>query len=229
MKSIFLLLVVIGLFIVPIVASASATQVIVITASPLLGNECVTNFGMSVDLPDELILTWTTASLSNGTKIVLDYGEWPTGCNDGTLVYEGNGSSATFIVDPDGFDDGVFVKAFAMVGNECSNCYASGSAISTGEAGSGVGNITIDTGGIDDMADYIKTTLILAIPFLLGILGAVRHSITGYVAGIIGFGISLPYVNDHVGIYLVAPMVAVIVGLGLGLVRDAWEQDLEVF
>lgn len=226
MKSIILVLTILGLLVMPLwipskgIARASTSQVVVITASPLMGNECVTNFGMSVDLPDELILTWTPASLSNGTKIVLDYGEWPTSCNDGTLVYEGNGSSTTFVVDPDGFDDGIFIKAFAMIGNECSNCYASGSAIATGEAGSGIGNVTITTPGLTDLADYFRTGLIIIFPLFFAGIGiyAWRHDggLVLYLVSIIGLGLSLGTLNQEFGIAAAGPVFMLMMGL-LGL------------
>ncbi|MBV6343435.1 hypothetical protein [Candidatus Magnetobacterium casense] len=223
---------IVGMYLlIPVVSLAATAQVIVITASPIQGNECVTDLGMEFTLPDEVSFWWTPAQTGNGTKIVMTVGDWPQDCEDGLVVYEGNETTTSQTIDTDDLVIGLYYHVYNITeGGNCSTCYATGSVIASDSIDTGgAGNVTINTAGLDDMADIMRTGLIFGTLFILGIVGAVRHSLTGYLGGIIGLSLSLAYMQDQIGMYLVIPMIVIILGLGLALVRDAWTQGVEIF
>lgn len=204
-------------------------QIVVVTADFIGGgNECASNYEIVIVLPDQVQMTWTPAIEGNGTKIIATYGDDPDDCNDGITVYLGNGSSTTHVVDPDAFAVGIYYRVYTLLeGGNCSSCFASGTVISQLlETGAGS---TIDMTGVDSgllaIADYIKTGLMLAFPFLLGLVGGIRHSLTGYLAGIIGFSIALATFHDNFGLAITAPAGLIIFGLGAALVYDVWWGD----
>ncbi len=234
MVRILAVLLIVGIYLfIPAMSFAATAQVIVITASPLLGNECVTDLGMEFSLPDEVSFWWTPATVTTGTKIVLTVGDWPQDCEDGMVVYEGNGSSTTQNIDTDDLVIGLYYHVYnlAMDGN-CSACYATGSVIASDAIDTGVGgNVTLASSGLDDMADLMRMGLVLGFGVFFSLIGVLRASITGYIAGIIALILSTVYVWDaeNIGVYIGVPIVIIIVGLMGSAIRNAWGEGLRVF
>jgi hypothetical protein len=118
----------------PITAFASSSELVVITASPFLGNgTCVYDFTIVVVSDYEIQFNWTPGN-GTGTYIVGAYGRWPTSATDGFEVYNGNATSATHWVNTEFIGVNVYYKAYNDLGNGTyAACYASGSI--TGGAG----------------------------------------------------------------------------------------------
>jgi hypothetical protein len=236
MVRILVVALVLMLWLVPVVAQASSTADIVVSVTAAIGNQCVTNFAISVlyvETPPvyHVQLSWTAAPGGNGTIIVANVGGWPSDCTDG-VIYEGNGTSTTHVItNLDDLVSGIYYRVYSLVGDSCSSCYASGSVIASGnEAPSqgSTGNVTINTQGLDDMAGLMRVGFILAFPAIIGIIGAFRHSLGAYLVGIVGMGVSLSYVNDELGIYLAMPVVILIAALLFGAILDAWHERLVI-
>lgn len=75
----------------------------------------------------------------------------------------------------------------------------------------------------------MQIILIIGIPFLLGIIGVKRSSITGYIAGVVGLSLALSMVWDSIGASLGIPLVLVILGFMLSAMRNAWGEGLRIF
>jgi hypothetical protein len=229
-------LVIVGLYLlVPAISLAATSQVIVITASPLIGNECVSNFDISVTMPVGglgyyMHLTWTPAPAGNGTRVLYNVGEYPADCEDG-IIYEGNDTSTIHVViDSDDLVAGLYYRVYSLIDGNCSSCYATGSVIaSVTEGTTPTGNVTLDTSGLDDMADLMRVGLILGFPILFGLIGVLRASLTGYVIGVVGLCLATTYIWDGVGTMLGIPMLLVIFGLLMSAMRNALSEGLRIF
>ena len=218
---------IVGMYLaIPAASLAATAQIIVITASPVIGTYCVTDLGMEFTLPDEVSLWWTPAEEGNGTKIVMTVGDWPSDCEDGLTVYEGNGTSTTQTIDTDDLTIGLYYHVYNLSGGNCSSCYATGSVIASDSIETGGGNVTINTEGLTEIADTMKLGIIFGFPVLLGLIGAKRHSLTLYLCGLFGLGISLSLVGSSLGSAVTIPMFILIVGLLGATVRDAVNRDL---
>ncbi len=213
-------------------AYAETTEIVVVTADFALGgNECVSNYGITVVLPDQVQMTWTPAPEGNGTKIIVTYGDEPNNCNDGITVYEGNGSSTTHVVDPDAFAVGVYYRVYTLLeeGN-CSSCFSSGMIISQ-ILETGGGDVSIDMSGLHSLTDLGYVGLVLVFGVFFSLVGVLRASITGYVAGVIALILSTVFVWDteNIGVYLGIPLIIIIIGLMGSAVRNAWTEGLRIF
>ena len=220
-----LALIIIGMnLVIPITAFASSVELVVVTASPYIGNECVQDFSVVVISDYETQLDWIPG---NGTSTLIKgaYGRWPAGVEDGFEVYSGNGSHVSHWLNVDIrilSDLGLYYKVWTDLGNGTySACYASGSV--TG--GEGMAEIGANLGAL---VDYLKLALIFGFPLVLGLIGAKRHSLTLYLCGVIGLGISLSMVGSSLGSAVTIPMFILIVGLLGATVRDAVNRDINI-
>ena len=140
-----LVLLIVGMYLfIPITAFASDTQLVVITASPFLGNgTCVYDFTVVVISDYEIQLDWIPGN-GTGTYIVGAYGRWPVDATDGFVVYNGSGNHTSHWLDVDIrilSDLGLYYKAYNDLGGGVySPCFASGSV--TG----GTGMTVLSTG-----------------------------------------------------------------------------------
>ena len=233
MFRILAVMLIVGMYLViPVASFASTVQVIVITASPIQGNECVTDLGMEFTLPDEVSFWWTPATEGNGTKIVMTVGDWPSDCLDGLVVYEGNETTASQTIDTDDLVIGLYYHVYNLQedGN-CSSCYATGSVIASDSMDTGgVGNVTIDTTGLSDMADLLKLGLVLGFAVAFGMIGVFRASITGYIAGLAALILAMTYIWDSdIGTYLGPPLIIIMFGLIASGMRNAVGEGLRIF
>lgn len=224
---------IVGMYLlIPVASFAATAQVIVITASPLVGNECVKDLVMEFELPDQVLFSWTPAEIGNGTKIVMNVGDWPADCLDGLTVYEGNATSTSQTIDTDDLTIGLYYHVYNIKedGN-CSSCYATGSVIASDSIDTGgVGNVTIDTTGLSDMADMMKLSLVLIFAVVFGMIGVFRASITGYVVGLTALVLATTYIWDSdIGAYLGPPLIIIMFGLMGSAARNALSEGLRVF
>ena len=75
------------------------------------------------------------------------------------------------------------------------------------------------------MSDYIKIVFILGLPLLLGLISVKRHSLTCYLASILGFAVAIPLLDDTFGLAIVIPAGLLIVGLAGSMAYDAFWGD----
>ena len=228
-------LLIVGMYvIIPIAAFAATSQIVVITASPVIGNTCVSNFDISVTMPEGglgyyMHLTWTAAPAGNTSRVVFNVGDEPADCED-NVIYEGNDTSTIHLVtDSDDLVSGLYYRVYAVIGGNCSSCYATGSVIASESTDTGGGDVTITTEGLDDMANLMRVGLILGFPILFGLIGILRASMTGYVVGVVGLCLAETYIWDNVGLLLGIPVILVIFGLFGSGMRNAFGEGLRVF
>lgn len=208
----------------PFVAYASDQDVVVVTAQPGGNITCPQDFEINLVSLYEIELSWLPATGGNttGSAVTAAYGRWPTGADDGFEVYNGSGNETTLWVNTEFIGVDVYIGIWATYGNDTySECYLSGSV--TGgegllEIGSQLGNLS----------DYIRIAFILGFPLILGLVGAQRHSLSGYLAGIVGFALAIPLLDDTLGLVVVIPASIFIVGLLGAGVRDAFGDGMNI-
>lgn len=205
-------------------AHASAQDVVVVTAQPAGNMTCPQDLAINVVSAYEIEFTWmpATGNYTTGSVIKAAYGRYLTDPSDGFVVYEGEGNATTHWVNTEFIDVDVYYAVWATYGNDTySECYISGSV--TGgegllEIGSQLGNLS----------DHIRVAFILGFPLILGLVGAYRHSLSGYLAGIAGFSIAIPLLEDTLGLAIVIPASIFIVGLLGAGVRDAFGDGMNI-
>lgn len=112
----------------PQTASAASEASVVITITPELGNQTITDFQITVVTPYEILLTWIPAVEGNGTYIIAAYGREPTSPEDGFIVYDGTGNSTTHWINTEFIGVDIFYHVYTRLSpGEYSYFYAAGS------------------------------------------------------------------------------------------------------
>jgi len=77
---------------------------------------------------------------------------------------------------------------------------------------------------------YLLATFVayLGLPLLLVVISFWKRNIVAIIAAIISLALVAPMVASSIGTWLLAPIVVIIIGLGVILVRDAWGRGIEI-
>lgn len=141
-KLILILLGMIVLSLVPYVAGAGGTAIVTITAQPWSSGDCPTSFAFDAVSSYEVQLSWLPGGNTTATIIRGAYARWPTSPTDGFEVYTGNSSSVSHWLTTDVMilsNEGIYYRAWGLVGGNYSVCYASGSIVG-GEGMTAIGS-----------------------------------------------------------------------------------------
>lgn len=168
MLRIILVLLIVGAYLaIPITASASGQQVVIITASPYITGGCVQNFAIELVEPFGVHISWTSGN-GTGTRIIAKNGGWPASTTDGFIVYDGNNTYVDFATSASSeMMQDVYFHAYTDMGNGTySVCYASGS-ITGGEAVAAIGGNMLIIGLLGILVAMMGSGYIFKVPALL--------------------------------------------------------------
>ena len=190
---------------------------------------CPTQLTATLAAPYQVSLTWVSATGNDslGTMIRADYGAYPTNPTNGELVYEGNGTAFTHILEDSwgnmsAITGDIYYRAWNAYGNATySVCYAS-AMVELPE---------LPGGGMPDMTDIAHILLIfqyLGFPSLLIVICFSKRNIVAFIAAIMSIGLVLGPIDDAFGTYLVVPLILLMVGFGVMFLSDAWERRVEL-
>lgn len=207
------------------VTHASSSDDVTITANTGNASEyCPFDFSITAVSPYEIQLEWqnATGNATDSTVVRAAYGRLPQSPDDGFAVYSGNDTDYTHWVNTEFIDVDVYYRLYTLFDDgEYSICYAEGFV------SGGLGMIEIGS-QLGNLADYSRVAFILGFPLILGLVGAWRHSLSGYLAGIAGFALAIPLLDDTLGLAVVIPASIFIVGLLGAGVRDAFGEGLNI-
>lgn len=193
------------------------------TISTVGGNNTVEIYGTTfLSLPD------TPDTYEGYGNYTLRVNETETGLEWVVMPVGGNGTADSFkFISVDGVMlEASGISTLTLTGTDIE--YTGDPATNTIDLAIGGERVEEIGNQLGNINDYVKIGYILGLPLLLGLIGAVRHSLTGYLCGVVGFALAIPLLDDTFGLAIVVPAALLILGLMGSGIKDALGDGLNI-